>query len=536
MVNKVRKILAGISVTVLCAATLLTAGCKFQPPGAEVAEGNSEIVSETSEQSSEKEEEKSENSSDDKNDNKDDDKEENKDDKDKNKTEGKTPYEIHGAISVKGTKIVDEHGNDFQLCGVSTHGLGWFPEYVNEASFLSLRDDFGANVVRLAMYTAEGAGYCTTNNKDQLKSVVNDGVKYATDLGMYVIIDWHILHDLDPNVYKDDAKAFFEEMSKKYKDQDNVIYEICNEPNGGTTWSSVKTYAEEIIPIIRANDPNAIIIVGTPTWSQDVDIAANDPITGYDNIMYAVHFYADTHKQDLRNKTKTAIDKGLAVFISEFSICDASGNGNNNINEANTWISFLDEYKISFVAWNLSNKAESSSLISSGCNNKSSWSYNDLSESGKWLIGVLDTHSDQGSRLMDGKEPINGGKDNNNNNNNNGQTGVVMKDATGSLGDMKVTLSATNSWGSGSDVCTQLTITIDNSGSSSVSGWNIEIDLGQDVTVDSAWCCKTSVSGSKIVITPESYNGTISGNTTTSDIGLIVKTKNAINSSSVRVY
>lgn len=114
-------------------------------------------------------------------------------------------------------------------------------------------------------------------------------------------------------------------MSSLYKDYDNVIYEICNEPNGGTTWADVKSYAEEVIPIIRKNTKDALIIVGTPTWSQDVDIAAEDPVTGYDNIMYAVHFYAATHTDNIRNKVTTALSKGLPIFVSEFSICDASG-------------------------------------------------------------------------------------------------------------------------------------------------------------------------------------------------------------------
>jgi len=127
----------------------------------------------------------------------------------------KTPYEIHGAISVDGTNIVDKNGEVFQLCGVSTHGIGWFPQYVNKDAFQSVRDDWGANLVRIAMYTAEGAGYCTGGNRDQLKSLVKDGVDYATELGMYAIVDWHILHDLDPNVYKSDAIAFFVSLYKE---------------------------------------------------------------------------------------------------------------------------------------------------------------------------------------------------------------------------------------------------------------------------------------------------------------------------------
>lgn len=445
-----------------------------------------------------------------------------------------TPLEIHGKLSVVGTDIVDSNGKKFQLCGVSTHGLGWFPEYVNEDSFRSLRDDMGANVVRLAMYTAEGAGYCTGGNRDNLKKTVNDGVEFATRNGMYVIIDWHILHDLDPNVYKEDAKDFFNEMSAKYADYDNVIYEICNEPNGGTNWNSVKNYANEIIPVIRANDSDAIIIVGTPNWSQDVDEAAKDPITGYDNIMYAVHFYADTHKEWLRDKIDVALNKGLPVFISEFSICDASGNGNNNIDEANRWIKYLDKKNISFVAWNLSNKNESSSLISAGCQKKSGWSYNELSESGKWLVDVLNTHSDQGSALV--RNPANTSSEKpdkdkasndkeQDNNGNKDQNNKSTAASTDSKGDFESGITESNSWESGDLTCTQYTITLNNKSDKDVNGWKLEIEFDRDIEIDQIWCSIGEVNGKKLIITPESYNSTISAGQSTSDIGFIIKSK-----------
>lgn len=305
---------------------------------------------------------------------------------DKGSTEASgTPFEVHGKLSLNGVDIVDKNGNKFQLKGVSTHGIAWFPDYVNKEAFKSIRDDWGANLIRLAMYTDESGGYCTDGDKEKLKTLVKSGVDAATELGMYVIIDWHILHDLSPLKYKDEAVKFFAEMSELYKDNDNVIFEICNEPNGGTGWADIKKYAEEVIPVIRKNCPDAIIIVGTPNWSQDADTASKDKITGYDNIMYAVHFYAATHKDDIRNKVKTARANGAAVFISEFSICDASGNGGIDYSSADEWMKLLNENNISYAAWNLSNKDETSSLISAGCDKKSGWSESEMSESGKWL-------------------------------------------------------------------------------------------------------------------------------------------------------
>ncbi|MBQ8147788.1 MAG: cellulase family glycosylhydrolase [Lachnospiraceae bacterium] len=304
--------------------------------------------------------------------------------------ESGTPVENHGALRVEGTQLVDEDGDPYQLKGVSTHGLAWFPAYVNKDAFQTIRDDWGGNVVRLAMYTHENGGYCSGGDKEQLKSLIDNGVNYATELGMYVIIDWHILHDLDPTVNQAEAEKFFAEMSAKYADYDNVIYEICNEPNGGTTWQgSIRPYAETIIPIIHGNDPDAVIIVGTPTWSQDVDIVADDvaanPLKDSKNVMYAVHFYAATHTDNIRNKVTYALDKGLPIFVSEFSLCDASGNGANDFNQADKWFDLINSNNLSYCSWSLSNKAETSALISSSCTKTSGWTEAELSDTGKWI-------------------------------------------------------------------------------------------------------------------------------------------------------
>lgn len=177
-------------------------------------------------------------------------------------------------------------------------------------------------------------------------------------------------------------------MSKELKGYNNVIYEICNEPNNGTSWKEIKSYAKSVISTIRENDKKAVIVVGTPTWSQDVDQAAADPIKG-DNIMYALHFYAATHKTDLRNKMTAAINKGLPVFVTEYGICDASGNGAIDKKEADRWIQTMDEYGVSYIAWNLSNKQESSSIIKSSCSKVSGFKKSDLSDEGKWLYSML---------------------------------------------------------------------------------------------------------------------------------------------------
>lgn len=298
--------------------------------------------------------------------------------------ESSTPVSLHGALSVKGTDLVDKNGEKFQLYGMSTHGIAWFPQYVNLDAFRTLRDDWNTNCIRLAMYTAEYGGYCSGGDRESLKELVKGGVEYASELGMYVIIDWHVLNDQDPNVYKEDAVAFFREMSSAYADYENVLYEICNEPNGSATWDNIKAYASEVIPIIRENDSDAVILVGSPTWSQDIHQAAASPLE-FDNIMYTLHFYAATHKDDLRSRMEECVGKGLPVFVSEFGMCDASGNGANDFEQTEKWLELIEKYNISFFCWNLANKDESSSVFLPSSAATSEWTEDDLNEAGKWI-------------------------------------------------------------------------------------------------------------------------------------------------------
>lgn len=299
-----------------------------------------------------------------------------------------TPVKKNGRLSVKGTRLVNSQGKAVVLKGVSTHGINWFPQYVNKAAFKTLRDNWGVNCIRLAMYTEEYNGYCSGGNQAELRKLINNGVKYATELGMYVIIDWHILSDGNPAKNKKQAISFFKYMAKKYKNQNNIFYEICNEPNGGTSWNRIKSYASPVIKTIRKYDKKNIILVGTPTWSQDVDVAADSPIKGYSNIMYTFHFYAATHGDSYRQKVQAAIQKGLPVFVSEFGISESSGNGRIDKNEANKWMQFLKKNKISYVCWSLCNKNESCSLLKSSCSRTGNFKKSDLSQAGLWYKSV----------------------------------------------------------------------------------------------------------------------------------------------------
>lgn len=435
-----------------------------------------------------------------------------------------------GALSVQGTKLVDGKGNEVQLRGISTHGLAWYPDYVNEDCVRQLKEEWGMNVFRLAMYTAEYGGYCSGGDKEDLKALVKDGVKYATKNDMYVIIDWHILSDGNPNTYLEDAKGFFEEMSKEYADYTNVLYEICNEPNGGTSWSDVKSYAEKVIEVIRGNDEDGIILVGTPNWCQYVEQAAEDPIEGYENIMYTLHFYAATHKEDLRQAMVRAVESGLPVFVSEYGICDASGSGGIDEYQANQWVELLDQHQISYVAWNLSNKSETSAVIKNSCAKTSGFTQEDLSESGKWLYNMLGTQGALGSDNSGANQGDSGSggagqqrTDNSGANQGDSGSGGAGQGKTLTQGELSLSIQQVNSWGQGGDSFYQYTLTITNLSETSAEGWTVQIAFNGDISLNNGWNGNYQVNGNVLVISSMDYNGHIDKGGIVENVGFILQ-------------
>lgn len=298
-----------------------------------------------------------------------------------------TPYGKHGALHVDGLQVKDKNNQPFTLRGASTHGMHWGDgeTFLNKTAFQNLRDEWGVNMVRLVSYVTQG-GY-TQGSKDKLDKHIQEGVSNLTDLGMYAIIDWHV-HAENPNDTKSQAIEFFDMYSKMYKDQSNIIYEICNEPTG-TPWNQIRPYAVDVINTIRANDPDAIIVVGTNTWSQDVDeVATNGGKIDDPNVMYTIHFYSGSHGESLREKVRTALKAGTPVFCTEFGVCDASGNGGFDLEEADRWIDFFEENGISYCCWSLSKKNESASMLSPECNKVNGFTNADLGATGAWLINT----------------------------------------------------------------------------------------------------------------------------------------------------
>jgi len=270
---------------------------------------------------------------------------------------------------------------------MSSHDLKQFPFAGNTVS--NLVNDWHVSVVRAAMYTdSYGSSYI---REPQVKQTVKLIADEAIRNDVYVIVDWHILEDGNPNRYKEQAKKFFEEMAAKYGDSPNVIYEICNEPNGpGVTWKEIKAYAEFIIPAIRVIDPDSVIIVGTGTWCQDVRAAAEAPLN-FTNVLCALHFYAGTHRDELRRNADFALSRNLPIFVSEWGLTDYTGKGGLYLDEAQRWVDWMNEYKISWASWSFSNADEASAALKPMVKMDGPWRDSDLTPSGKWIRSKIQT-------------------------------------------------------------------------------------------------------------------------------------------------
>ena len=299
---------------------------------------------------------------------------------------GTTPLAINGQLRVCGVNLCNQYGKPIQLRGVSTHGLQWFPACYNTNSLNTLANDWKADVLRIAMYVNEN-GYVT--NPSGFTAKVNDLVDQAESRGMYSIIDFHTLTPGDPNANLQNAKTFFASVAARNAAKKNVIYEIANEPNG-VSWDQIRTYANQVIPIIRAADPDAVIIVGTRGWSSlgvsdgssSAEIVAN-PIA-FSNIMYTFHFYAASHYDSYRNEVRNAASK-LPIFVTEFGTTSATGGGTVDIGSSTTWLDLLDSLKISYVNWTYSDADESSAAFKPGTCSGSSYGTGQLTQSGHFV-------------------------------------------------------------------------------------------------------------------------------------------------------
>ncbi|MGW5671951.1 cellulase family glycosylhydrolase [Micromonospora sp. NPDC003776] len=306
---------------------------------------------------------------------------------------GTTPVAINGQLRVCGVNLCNQYGRPVQLRGMSTHGLQWFAQCYNDASLDALANDWQADLLRISMYVQE-QGYET--NPTGFTNQVNALVDKAEARGMYALIDFHTLTPGDPMYNLDRAKTFFAAVSARNAAKKNVIYEITNEPNG-VSWSTIKNYAEQVIPVIRANDPDGVVIVGTRGWSSlgvseggNSDEIVNNPVRA-DNIMYTFHFYAASHKDSYRNEVQRAASR-IPLFVTEFGTVTYTGDGAVDTASSTAWLDLLDRLKISYANWTYSDASEGSAAFRPGtCAGGTYAGTSVLTESGNFMRNRIRT-------------------------------------------------------------------------------------------------------------------------------------------------
>jgi endoglucanase len=292
----------------------------------------------------------------------------------------------HGQLHVEGIQLKDKYNNDVVLRGMSFGWHNMWPRFYNSGAVKWLKNDWGCRVLRASMGIDLDSN-CYKSKPEWSKEIIVAVIDAAIKEDIYVIVDWH-----SHNINLNEAKTFFAEMAQKYNKYPNIIYEIFNEPDY-ESWADVKAYSIEIISIIRQFDKNNIIIVGSPHWDQDVHIVADEPITGFSNLMYSLHFYAATHKKDLRDRGDYALSKGIPIFISEYGGMEASGDGVIDYKSWDEWLVWAEKNKISTICWSVSDKKEKCSVLLPTAKSGGNWKEEDLNETGKYARKILRSYA-----------------------------------------------------------------------------------------------------------------------------------------------
>jgi len=295
----------------------------------------------------------------------------------------------YGKLQVKDAQLCDEKGNAIQLCGVFLRALKSEQKFINREVFATLVNTWKIEVFRVPFMSAQWYSEPSYINDPHYEKLIDETVRLCEEFGIYCVIDWHVLGDGNPFMHARESRKFFKKLAYKYGAKKHVIYELCNEPNGnGVTWDDViKPYAEFVIPAIHAGDPNALIIVGPSMWSQDVDIAAGNPLA-YKNIMYAFHFYSGTHTQSLRSRVEAASHK-IALISSEWGNSDCYARGGPFITESTQWLDMMRSRKISWCHYALTDFDEGAAILKPNASIKGDWDDSSLTPSGKFIIDYL---------------------------------------------------------------------------------------------------------------------------------------------------
>jgi hypothetical protein len=229
-------------------------------------------------------------------------------------------------LQSQGNRIVDGGGNPILLRGVMP------PDPTRLASQRIFDKDFytrirtaGANVVRLAVHP-----HYWVEDPDYLWRYIDPVVSWAGENGMYVIIDWHMIGNIEtgegdemPEINtsaKDLTVKFWQAVAAYFSDTPNVIFDIWNEPAGGISAATWHRNATEIVQLIRARGADQLILVGGVEYARDLSWVWGTPIQD-DNISYAAHIYP-AHSQLMWDEWFGDVSQEYPVVLTEWGYMD----------------------------------------------------------------------------------------------------------------------------------------------------------------------------------------------------------------------
>lgn len=273
-------------------------------------------------------------------------------------------------VTVKGNKFVTADGKTIVFKGLDTSDPDklataghWNKEY-----FETMKS-WGANIVRFPVHPTAWR----KRGKDDYIKLLDQGVQWATELGLYVIIDWHTIGNLRTEMYQNamyettrkETFEFWRTMAQHYKDNTTVAcFELFNEPTiqrgqlGECSWQEWKKLNEEMIGIIRANGAKAIPLVAGFNWAYDLTPIAKEPVNA-EGIAYVSHPYPMKREKPWEDKWTT--DWGFAaekypLILTEIGFAGAEEKGahvpvisDESYGEAIT--KYCEEKGISYTVW-----------------------------------------------------------------------------------------------------------------------------------------------------------------------------------------
>lgn len=403
----------------------------------------------------------------------------------------------HGSLHVSDGVLLDEHDTVFQLQGVSTHNLAWYPELVNKEFLSRLQREFQINAVRLSVYPTEAGGYCSTDPEaaQRLFETVCSGIEAASELGLYVIVDWHLLPDTAISACRQEALSFFERIASAYRSHSNILYEICNEPGDNVSWEELRTYAADLIDCIRYYSPNSVVIVGTPSRCQNLSAPLQNPISR-DNLLYSLHVYSASADEELFQQADQALQNGLALIVSQFCASDGSGTASADTQAADRWISMLDYYNTGYLYWSASGHEDSNSIFTADPSAVSEWMSQDYTTAGQWFRQLQNT-----ARPTSYQPDVS-------------RFGNVLASAPSDdhwvfPNGCEASVTASASWSADSLQYTSYDITLTNTNPFDISSWRLLLTWSDNISLKEYWSCDVGGSDYYRFLVPAQYNAVI---------------------------